>query len=148
MLKKTLKTMVIPSTIALCSSCALFDNPKPSFEESQQVEIEGENLETQSIHIIRDFIEGLKKEDYAKFTKRMAPELKEELTNAKFAQFAKKFNKKGNIDRAFFLGQIKRGKFTQLIYKTKYMDSEDDILIVLIGTNVDNKFQMMSFKIN
>jgi len=147
MKKNQIKLLSFSAGILLCSSCTLFDDGRPSFEEEKQIQIENKFMKKESIHIIRDFLGGIKNENHFLFIKNMTPELRDKVTKKVFIDFAKKFNAKGKLDVAYPLGEIKRGKFTQLMYKTRYIDSKDDILIVLIVTKIKAKLEIMSFQL-
>ena len=101
------------------------------------------DLEVQAIAepILNNILEGLKLNDYAKYSEDFDEILKESISEKKFIETGRQIEDSiGNCGLREYLGFFTKGKMTVILWKARFDKSEDDVLIKLVVSKREDKY--------
>ena len=93
------------------------------------------NPEVQAVAnpILDGILQGFKKGDYGLYSQNFDDTLKDVISKKKFLQTRSKILKSiGSCESRHYLGYLQKGKTTMVLWKGKFSNSADDVLIKLV----------------
>jgi hypothetical protein len=91
--------------------------------------------------ILNNILEGLKSNDYAKYTKDFDPTAKEAITEEAFKKAVDELKGEiGNYVEKKFMGFLNKGQMTLVVWKAKFDQTQDDILVRLVLTKRGDQY--------
>ena len=90
--------------------------------------------------ILDNLLAGFNEGNYQKYSRDFDPTLKESLPEAKFKQVRSEiFQKIGKYQSRKYLGFLNQNKFTVVLWKGKFSDTQSDVLIKLVTSKRPDK---------
>ena len=91
--------------------------------------------------ILDSILEGFGTNNYKKYSRNFDDTLKEAISEKKFLVVAQQIKSKiGNYQSREYLGFLKKGRMTLVLWKASFDESEDDVLIKLVISKRKGKY--------
>ena len=91
--------------------------------------------------ILNNILEGLKNNDYEKYTKDFDLTAKEAITQEAFKKAVDELKSEiGNYVEKKFMGFLNKGQMTLVIWKAKFDQTQDDILVRLVLSKREKQY--------
>ena len=91
--------------------------------------------------ILDSILEGFRTNNYKKYSRNFDDTLKEAISEKKFLVVAQQIKSRiGNYQSREYLGFLKKGRMTLVLWKASFDESEDDVLIKLVISKRKGKY--------
>ncbi len=91
--------------------------------------------------VLNGILEGFKTDDYALYSKDFDGTLKDAIPEGEFVRVDGQIEDMfGNCESKKYLGFLRKGKMTAVLWKAKFAKTEDDVLIKLLMSKRGDKY--------
>ncbi len=93
--------------------------------------------------ILDNIFDGIKTDSYGKWSRDFDPTMKEVLSKEKFAETNQQVKERmGNCVSREYLAFLNKGEMTMILWKAVFDKTKDDVLITLVLSKRDGKYQV------
>ncbi len=93
--------------------------------------------------ILDNIFDGIEADSYATWSKDFDPTMKDVLTKEKFAESNQQVKERmGNCTSRKYLAFLNKGEVTMILWKAVFDKTKDDVLITLVLSSRDGKYQV------
>lgn len=95
--------------------------------------------------ILDSILEGFTTDDYTKYSRDFDDTLKESISEKKFHEVDRQITDSiGNYQTREYLGFLQKGKMTVVLWRGRFDNSDDDVLIKLVVSKRGNRYVVTS----